>query len=305
MSKLIIIGDSNVYRHVRSGVFSAKVKMPVTLLQCTREQTLTSALDVVQREQPSMVLLSILSNFVSDVCGTDFPESYDDMLERVLSLLTCLSDVRLLLVPPLLRYKPDWYRDQFSALVLGLQEKVKSYSQVLLLPEFKLNEHDLESDQVHLSQQTGARFFEYLASAVLDVAPELSIICEVKASSPATTPAPSVYSTDDVMRLLQDKVLPSIASGSRAEEKVDKLSKFVLSRSGHDDLMFARIREELDFKTNLGKANRVLFVSVEGDTVPDQLTAYKTKLTSLIKPLVDKVSNLRNIPYIALINLIN
>lgn len=57
-------------------------------------------------------------------------------------------------------------------------------------------------------------------------------------------------------------------------------------RQTGDNEMFARLREEMDFKANKSKDNKVLFINVIGAKTTEKVSEYKVYLAQLVEPLL-------------------
>lgn len=241
MSKLLFIGDSNVFQNVRPAILSEKIGLPVTVIQCTKEFGFTTQIPLMQTDRPRYIVLSVLSNFFCDLGEEIFEEGVEALLQRFTTVINYLNDSTVLVLPPILRYSPTWYRDRYPAMLLGLQEAIAGTGpHVLLAPEFRVVEGDLESDGVHMTRPTGTRFLDHIVSVIHDVLKSnpltpgvlMKSSVETTASSaivpaipststgvasPQTTPSAT---TDDIMRYLTNSVMPQIRVGAQASAEV-------------------------------------------------------------------------------------
>lgn len=240
MSKLILLGDSNLYRNVDSSRLTKKLNRPSLILHATRQQTLEAGIGSITAECEILVV-SALANILCDEFGQQSPDNQQliDSVSRYVNLVSKAPSVSTLLVPPFYRHEPRWFGEFVPRLRLLLIETSAKHKHLTVLPAFKVSQIDLLKDGVHLGSDTGVKFLEYLASCIQDVMTP----SEPAAATPDQGPQPP-DTISDVMKLIRSEVLPALKDGTVASAKV----YFYFDRS----LFFATLnRSDMPTETNL------------------------------------------------------
>lgn len=209
MARICLVGDSNVHRHISPDRLSESIGANVTFYPCTRELVFDTLSDGIRRETYQLLVVSVLSNFISNLDEKGFEAELTLLYERFTAKAMSLAP-KVLIVPPMLRYNLPWYKEQYPAMLLGLTESCKPFRHVQVLPEFRVVEGDLESDLLHLTPVAGARLYAYFDS----------ILKDLDSNGLLSAPAMKPEASEEVLSLLKDKVLPVLPSISRNEEKV-------------------------------------------------------------------------------------
>lgn len=206
MSRLTLIGDSNVYRNVTVQKLAQRLGRPVTLHKATRKQTFELSLSRLS-ESDDVVIVSALSNLLCDAFLSKEPTD-QELEQEVTSHLRALSSVpfprHILLIPPFFRDTPDWFGGKLPLTLRKLTAAKDIDKRILVLPEFKVSGNDLIDDGVHLEPQSGIRFYDYLVNCAMDIFDQPS----TSSSTPTQAPVPEAGS--DVIAFLKDNVLPKL-----------------------------------------------------------------------------------------------
>lgn len=175
MSRILLIGDSNVYRNVNSEVLATKTSRPVTLIQATRSTSLDIGLREVTKNQFDVVLILALANILSDAGVNVANEKLPSTLEQ--ATIGCIKTIGekaskakdVLLLPPFARTSPKWYMDHLLLVKSVLLREVEKHANMTVLPDFPMTLEDLLGDEVHLSPSAGTRLFDHITACILDV----------------------------------------------------------------------------------------------------------------------------------------
>lgn len=216
MNRISIIGDSNVYRNINPQRISKRLGKTVSITQATKRASLEIALKETGQEVDTL-LVSALPNIICDAF-TVAPSEPNLIIEieTYLNLLATNSTVsRILLVPPFFRSIPPWFGEQLPLMLRQLSALSKQNEKFTVLPEFKVSGVDLIQDGVHLSKESGNRFYEYLASTLLDLLQSTE------------SPSDSVTSAD-VMALIKSSVLPKLDILPTVQTKVSRANLLLL-----------------------------------------------------------------------------
>lgn len=215
MSRLILVGDSNLYRNITVTKLSKKINQPSLILHATRQQTLEVSLASVTPEC-EILLVSSLSNILCDEFGQQPPDDQKLIasVTKHLDLVASAPSASTLIVPPFYRHEPKWFGELIPKLRLLLLDASSVHKHVTILPTFQVNQLDLLKDGVHLGSDTGIKFFDYIASCLLDVT-SLSGPADRSSERPANP-----ETIEDVTKLIRTEVLPLLADSSLTKQKV-------------------------------------------------------------------------------------
>lgn len=300
MNRIMILGDSNIYRNVTADGFSTRISTPTTILNTARLATLETRLKELSEDDHSIVVISSLDNILSDYGRGIETDDLEDVIGKavndyvdLVSKSTELKE-RVLLCPPLYRSDPVWFAD----LLLYAKERLSLCCTFIpnrtVIPEFRVSGIDLEKDGVHLIPEVGLKYIEHLASCLKD------ILCVSQSSKMAhgSTSHP-IFSTGseptnaDIMSCLQNVVMPRLNELAGIKSHVEQLERKFLTRVASDDVECARDREELDNLKNDKWQDRVIVSGLEGEDYPntpsDQKSYLAGRLRKLTKHIVGKL----------------
>lgn len=230
MNKLLLIGDSNIYRNVSPERLATKIGCQVTLLQATRATSLEIGLREISKTTYDVVVVSALANILSDAGLGTTPDRLESILEEttvayVRSIYEKAGTVKdLLLLSPLPRNNPLWFNNHLAGIRSVLLRETNSLANVTVLPEFPLSEVSLLPDDVHLTNDSGSRYYEYLSSCLLDiqVKPTTSqpvVIGQLESMLHSSTQP----TNSDILDVLTRTVVPQLQEISGVREKVNIL----------------------------------------------------------------------------------
>lgn len=220
MSRLLIIGDSNIYRNMTASVLSKKLNRPSNILHATRQQTLEVAVQSVTPEC-EVLIVSALANLLCDEFGQQAPDEaqLSSSVTKYVDLISTAPAVRTLLLPPFFRLEPTWFGPNLPKMRLFMAKSSLRYKHVTVMPEFNVSQLDLLKDGVHLGSDTGAKLLSYIVSCVLDLQ---EVPTTVATANPAHTDDQSApESISDVMKLLRKEVLPLLSDVPSNKKKVN------------------------------------------------------------------------------------
>lgn len=301
MSRILLIGDSNVYRNVTVDRFSSKVNnSSITIINATKQQTFDLGLKEFYKGEHDVLLVSALANLLSDSANTVSPVDIKSTVSATtLSYLKSIqgstrSDQRVLLVPLFLRSSPTWFKDHIQSVNSQLSELTQIIPNICLLPEFKVKVTDLLSDGVHLQPEAGMRFFDYLVSCCLDVQ---TFEDNISRSQPTDSGRIINHLFDknkeptiaDVLDVLTTSVIPRLDENTSTKSKIVELDARVSERFSNDDVMFARHSEELDNMKNDKWCDRVVVVGVSSAGYSGSLSDRKSFLSKKFQPLIESI----------------
>ncbi len=209
-------------------------------------------------------------------------------------------------MPPLPRHAPAWYNVHLPGLLVHLYSEVSSLgsAQIRLLTPFVAPVEYFEHDGVHLNRDAGVQFIQFIIQGVDQVLPVLDCSDQIAPPSslppsisqnqvppiglPAAVSLPPPLSSLQTVRGLQTlghprppgaATLPSPITAGSSLDQVGvalnsltqlhaTLSKDVLARKNQDNLIFARIKEDLDFEYNRNRENRFTITGYKPTSAP-------------------------------------
>lgn len=321
MNHVLVIGDSNVYRNCTMDRLSRRLNCSVKLMEAPRLHSLEVALKEVKRVSYNFVLISCLPNLLCDFVNDIDPstKNFDQKLKECITdyvhliQSNCDSKQSVLYVPALYLSLPVWFPEFFVFINRVLKDHVTVYPCSKVLPLFRVDDLSLMPDGEHLDLTTGAKFFDYLVSCLLDMVPILPEASSVSFSAPsatvttatasvsslsvtsisasASTPLPSddTATTADVMRFLRGSVAPKLDELTGVTTRVDKIEKKLSSYIRDVDVVLTRHSDEFDNLRNEKSANRVLVIGYPSDNYPTVGSERKDFLVSKFRPFVERI----------------
>ncbi len=221
---------------------------------------------------------------------------------------------RVVIVPPLPRPVPAWYNVQLPGFLAHLFNEVNRIgsTQIRLLSPFAAPSEYFEADGVHLKKDAGIQFVQFVIHGVDQVFPVLdcstsvpppssSLIMSDWASSP---PSPSGALITPSSHVTVPSQEPSTSLGlnprtsGRGHDQIGAaltsltklhhvLSQDVQARREQDNLIFSRIKEDLDFEYNKNRENRFTISGLKPkDTPPSGVQERKEFFLKIVADLV-------------------
>ena len=254
----LLIGSSNLNRHYRSTDFPNFRKYE--MVKCTQLEGFKVFMENIDTSRKS-VLISVFENFVVDAVGADItsPESLiddcvKDFLSTILSSATRLPGTRFAIVMPLQRPALGWYQDRVESITSFLEEGIKAMimdkntNNVARIDCVSATSQLFESDKIHLTKASAKTFLE----VILDLAETF-----YRAPIVDLTEQGEVFDSD---------VDAHVARLEARLERLERTLKQQLDKNIGNDLMFARVREEVDAGTNKSKEDRIVINGLSAAT---------------------------------------
>lgn len=214
-----IIGDSNVRRNISKNSCKANPLLKSTqVVLCGSIELFSESLSQVRAES-NVCVVACLSNFISDSAAVPVSLSQrvtpvlHDIHEKVTQACEQNPDRMYLLLPPMFRSSPVWYRE-------GLPEILSLFSQQMfedkpsnlgILPSFTTPEY--VSDGVHLNPTSGFEYVLHLLDASETYITELNSELDCSARN---------VRVSEASRLLEDRVVVLEQDHRRLDRFVEK-----------------------------------------------------------------------------------
>jgi hypothetical protein len=253
-------------------------------------------------ENASLVVTSVLENFIVDVCkgvsdGAVQLFAHQQItahVEDLHSLICRLPAVNVLIMPPLYRSEPVWFGAYLSDFTnfLSLEVGRLGSNRMAVCSPFLVVPSMLTEDGVHLSQPNGDLFMNHLDSALNTLL--VDIVTEVPAP-PGDPSDLTDQSAPDRLTEILDAVnrnssqLESIGalgdSVAVLQRSSDTFEAYVRRRFKKDDYIFARMKEESDADVNKSREDRVVItglVSPQVSTHAEKKQHFKETVTRLV-----------------------
>ena len=246
----LLIGSSNLNRHYRPADFQNVRKYE--MVKCTQMEGFKVYMDTIDSTKKA-VLISVFENFVVDAVGADViqPERLIDdcakeFLSTILKTATRLPTTKFGIVMPLHRPAVKWYQDRVPSITEFLCEGIramisdKNTNNVAKIDCVPTASQQFEDDLIHLTKPSAKVFLEI----ILDLAETFYR-------------APMVNLTDQG-EVPDDDAAAHIAALESRLERLERTLKMQMDTNIANDLMFARVREEVDAGTNKSKQDRIV-----------------------------------------------
>jgi len=249
----IIIGSSNVYRFYNQETYKDFNKY--TLVKCTDIESFRATVENLGTND-SEVVISVIENFLEraarDEDSTEgwtmkMGESLDRFMRILKDSTKRLPKTKFVVAHPITRPKCVWYQDLFDDITTSFNEcfELMKLDNVSRVDAIAQGCQQFERDQVHLTDAAGQIFIEGLLTG---------------AETFFRAPLIDLDEVDD-----------EAGTGSRAddlERRVEALENQAKVRQDSDNLVFARLREEMDAATNRSKEDRIVITGITSKEIP-------------------------------------
>jgi len=271
----------------------------------------------------SLIVTSVLSNFICDA-GALSPDRLLDAANSVISdhvsLLHRFSQTspstRIVVVPPLSRSNPDWFNPYLPCLITFLiSEIIKTgNTQIRYLSPFVAPATFFLSDGVHLNQDAGFHFIQFIIDGVDQVFPDVNPpphqstsmapppLSNVTLQSGSALPNVSSQFTYSQAAAPFPSSISTVPSSTSFAVEFGRVSSAITSLTGitssmrteaktrreQDNLIFARLKEDRDFEFNKNREDRFTVSGLVTPNPPVDPRERKTFFIQRLQELVDE-----------------
>jgi len=262
----ILIGSSNVSRFYRAKDHSNFREYKV--VKCTQASGFKAYMSTLSKDKTA-VLVSVIENFLVDAVGADVTkpeesinECITDFLKIVTDTATRLPGTKFAIVMPMRRPALQWYQEKVDLITKELDGRIKAMTGRKLAnigsiectnPASQLFEEDL----IHLTGASSKVFLEW----ILDLAEDFFGVEHVN-----LTDEESEEEDGEVDEQANGVTKVQVQRLERRLEILESESKLQQDQNFSNNMMFARIREEIDFGTNKSKEDRVVLTGLTSRT---------------------------------------
>ena len=293
-SERLIIGSSNVYNFYRREDFSEYPEYHI--LKCTRSYAFKAQMNILEKEN-KLIVVSVIENFLADAARkgeSDDPDNYvtnfDDILasaiqeyvDEIKRAATRLPETTFLIVKPILRPSLNWFDLNFEEICEEIKEKLAKIGclNVSEIESLSRASQNFATDGVHLTPESGRLFVDclinsaeahYSAGPVVDIADEeeerMETNAPVVSETKKKTDRKISFKLDQPSVPTQNDLLPRLEA---VEKGLQKLENAFQTKSWKDSLMTAKLREDLDFMTNVRNEDRIIVTGLTSTVPPPQ-----------------------------------
>jgi hypothetical protein len=232
----ILIGSSNIARFYKAESFT-KFR-PYTLSRCTEYNSFQAIMD---ESTDKSFVISVVENFLCNRVKSDeddiaqiVEEVSSDFLETVRKTAIRLPDSRFAVVMPLQRPALDWYQNNLQELRSFIEDGLleMKLDNVTKIDCISTITQQFAEDQVHLTEASGKSFLDFILGQAETFFKSIQVDLSGDSSNPK--PAPTL------------------------EQRLAKLEAAFQTRSLSDNMVLARLREEIDSGANKSKEDRIV-----------------------------------------------
>ena len=268
----VLIGSSNVYRFYRPELY--KDFKTYNVARCTDITTFKAIMDNLGEEE-SGVVVSVLENFLErSIVGETETEAVlegmgntlKEFMKIVKELASRLPNSKFILADPIKRPKCVPYQSHFEDITLAFGESFDFARMDNITRAEGIAEgcQQFEQDEVHLTAPSSEIFIEGLLrkAETFFTAPLVNLDIEEK---------------ENDERSITDKLT----------QRLDQLEARVRSRQEEDNMIFARLREEMDSATNKQKEDKIVITGITSNIYPPvDLTQKKLWLRNIVEDVI-------------------
>jgi len=257
----ILVGSSNVARFYRAASF--KGVRDYTMVRCTEESSFKATLEDI--DSKSNVVVSVIENFISTRVRAD-QTNVENVVTSVINdfLLTMKEaalknpDSRFAIVMPLRRPSLSWYQDRLPAIETAIADGIlqMKMDNIVKIDCISALSQNFEQDGVHLTKDSGKCF--------LTVALELAeAFFKAELVDLGDAPDDDEEDTEEgEVDQVEERLTANKNELKQTRNRLNKLEDELMKRKLSGNLMFARIREEIDSVANKNKEDRIVMSGI-------------------------------------------
>jgi hypothetical protein len=259
----LLIGSSNVSRFYTTKQF--KAYREYKMIKCTDIDSFKAHMIDI-KVNIKCVVISVLENFVEDWVKdrTEEPEEpivecINDFVETIANTIARLPGTKFGIVLPMGRPARDWYQtrlgDISSKLNLGIGSLVasKTGNNITKIECISAISQQFEHDNVHLTPAAGKAFVDFILGQAEDFF-EADLV-EVQDDEDGEIESEDEKVDDESIKRLENRLL-----------KIESQLKSQDTTNSNNNLMLARIREEVDTAANVKKEDRIILTGLKSKT---------------------------------------
>ena len=270
--KVITIGSSNVYRFIKE--ISNETRDLISMQKCTQMSTFKVRMEELE-ETDERILITVIENFICDTVGEEsekqrIEKKIDESLSEFVEILGVtakkLPRSRLVVIEPMARPAVQWYTEGLKAITSEYSKRIQALQliNISVVKRCDLPKQIFDQDQVHLTIDSGKQFLEsimYYAGQVYEA--QLVELDNEQVPMEVVAGGSGQSETESGIIPLTG---PVATMPRTTEQRLDDLEARIETRWKNDDIVIARIREELDFAANTKKEDRIIITGMTSTT---------------------------------------
>ena len=310
----VLIGSSNVANFYKKVDFSEYPDYQ--MIKSTRIATFKAQMMKLEKSN-KLVVISVIENFLADAARKgeeEDPENYEVHFNEILSSaiqefvdIVKESAIRLpestfLLVKPILRPALNWFDLNFDEICADLKEKVAKtkLNNLSEIESLSRASQFFAPDEVHLTNESGRLFVDCIISAAenyYNAGPLIDLEEEEDEDNRMETnqAAPNIEARTSIRKIplkdMQEQSSKDLGPRLEMVEKgLMKLEAEFKIRAWKDSLMTAKLREDVDFMTNVRNEDRIVLTGLTATTPPPLIQEEKIAwIRNIVKEFVKTI----------------
>ncbi len=281
----LLIGSSNIAGNYNPSKF--KEYPPYKMIKCTKVELFRVAVETIKDERE--VIISVIENFLCDaVRPINDPTSgqidtviegvIDDFVGVVKKAAIRLPKTKFALAQPILRPAHKWYMERHEGFCKFFVSRVNSMGleNVSKLETLSKMSQSFANDGVHLTADSGRTF----VNTILFHA-ESFFETEV------------INLEEDPDRREPDRQHSVFARGLKnLDNKIEQINTEIFRRRFNDNLVMARLREDMDTISNGKKEDKMIITGLASKIPkPVELDEAKKWLKNIVSEVLDKIES--------------
>lgn len=263
----LLIGSSNVAMTYKPEKF--KEYPPYKMLKCTRFEVFKVMMEEIKNEKE--IIIAVIENFICDAVR-NLPNASSDSIDSAIdatikefmgvvqNTAKRLPTARFAIAQPILRPRNDWYTERYEGLCRTYVARVNGLGldNVSRLDAMTRTSQNFVDDQVHLTIESSIAYVNgllYNSDAIFTA--------EIVDLEAGTSKKPERASEQMVSQTLQANFEKSVKD---LDTKIVELNRDIFRRRFHDNLVMARIREDVDTISNTNKEDKIMISGMTSKT---------------------------------------
>jgi hypothetical protein len=303
----LLIGSSNVSRFYAD--LDQKWTEDIKFVKCTKIEVLKAILDDTKAEK---IIVSVVENFLSDAVENllvkekeDVEKAIDTTMKDYLGAIQVFADklpnTKIALVEPMRRPALPWYETKLEDIIAFHNRcihKMKRPNVDRINGLLQSSQH-FDSFGVHLVPTAGLKFVEMIIANADDLFEMMETdVVEIEDEEMKEVEERNVgKKKEEEKKELKNKDEIKLNVGglpertSKLEEQMKTIQDCIAARMRSDNLVFARMREELDFGSNCKREDRILVIGLtSSEERPAAQADLKGWLTKLVGDTLERIT---------------
>ena len=258
--KTIIIGSSNVYRFLEKADNETQNK--IWMQKCTKVSGFLTHMENLE-ETDEHVIISVIENFMCEAVGNKTEKReieeivggiLDGFVETVKKTSIKLPKTKFVYIEPMERPAVPWYTKGLRDITTEYSRRLNSLQLpgVNIVKRCDLPKQVFSDDGVHLTEPSGKQFLDAILYYSKNIF-EAQLVDEEQMEIQTTSGSTGYFTASETFNSEVERTI---------EEKLKEVIEDMEKRRVNDDMVFARIREELDFIANTKKEDRIMITGM-------------------------------------------